>query len=280
MTAHISQLFIYPVKSLQGIPTNTATLHKTGLEYDRFWMLINTSQQFITQRQYPQLASISVALDETTLRFMHSTHGEISLPLAHKEQQQTLATVWQDACYVSQEADGVNQYFSEFLQQSVQLVRMAKHQQRPQSKPTVYGEHTHTYFADAAPYLICNSASLDRLNQALAREQANPVEIINFRPNIVISGLDAFAEHSITSLFSDDYRFNICYPCQRCVIPTIDLHRYQRRADKQPYKMLSEMNPMPDNPKAPAFGENAILLDGEQSLITVGDQIDFDDLNA
>ena len=47
----VSQLFIYPIKSLGGISVNEAKITDRGLEYDRRWMLVDNDHQFLTQRK-------------------------------------------------------------------------------------------------------------------------------------------------------------------------------------------------------------------------------------
>lgn len=150
---------------------------------------------------------------------------------------------------------------------------MAEDHKRPQSKPDLLGALTTTEFADAAPYLICNQASLKAVNQSLINNKLLPVSIEHFRPNIVIEGIQAFQEHTIASIEHEQYSLQHCYPCQRCIVPTIDIATGQRHPQQQPFSLISELNGMPDNPKAPAFGENAILLRGENKIIKIGDQL-------
>lgn len=75
-----------------------------------------------------------------------------------------------------------------------------------------------TGFADSYPFLLISQASLDDLNARLA----SPVPINRFRPNIVISGCDAFAEDDWREIRIGGIVFNIVKPCARCAIPTID----------------------------------------------------------
>jgi len=58
--ATISDLYIYPIKSLGGIPVSEARLTDRGLEHDRRWMLIDENNRFLTQRENPEMALFSV----------------------------------------------------------------------------------------------------------------------------------------------------------------------------------------------------------------------------
>jgi uncharacterized protein YcbX len=56
-------------------------------------------------------------------------------------------------------------------------------------------------------------------------------------------------------------------------MPTVDITTGLRHPKQQPFTLISDINAMSDNPKAPAFGENAILLTGENNIIHVGDKL-------
>jgi hypothetical protein len=43
----ISQLFIYPVKSLRGISVSSSMVTDHGLQYDRRWMLVDEKNWFL-----------------------------------------------------------------------------------------------------------------------------------------------------------------------------------------------------------------------------------------
>jgi len=53
---NVSALYIYPIKSLAGIPVRTATLTDRGFANDRHWMLVDKDNNFLTAREYPQMA--------------------------------------------------------------------------------------------------------------------------------------------------------------------------------------------------------------------------------
>ena len=185
------------------------------------------------------------------------------------------ATVWKDSCQVVDEGEAASAWLARALPEAgpLRLVRMHLGSQRPQSKPELLGTNTYTFFADAAPFLIANQASLEDLNRHLTHYNITAVTMERFRPNIVLGDLNAFAEHRIHSLAHNNYQFTLCYPCQRCVIPTIDIDSGLRHPQQQPFSLLAEINAMPDNAKAPAFGENAILASGDNAQIAVGDTL-------
>jgi uncharacterized protein YcbX len=64
----ISQLHIYPIKSLGGISLDKARVTDRGLEFDRRWMLVHGDHQILTQRERPEMALMKVSIDADGLR--------------------------------------------------------------------------------------------------------------------------------------------------------------------------------------------------------------------
>lgn len=271
----IKGLFIFPVKSLRGFEVENTHMSQLGFDYDRHWMIINKQGTFISQRKYPSMVLIQTELSDNLLHLRKPGMPELQIPLIYQAQKLKVFTakVWRDECQVIDEGESASGWLSEALNtdEKFRLVRMAPNTQRPQSKPELLGKKTHTLFADAAPFLICNHNSLTALNEQLNHNDLPTVTMERFRPNIVVDGLVAFTEHSINTFNHSQYQFQCRYPCQRCVIPTIDIDSGKRHPQQQPYRLLSEMNPMPSQPKAPAFGENAILSSVNKPFISVGD---------
>ncbi|MGH1487631.1 MAG: MOSC domain-containing protein [Cellvibrionaceae bacterium] len=278
MTVDITQLFLFPVKSLRGIQVNAATLTNTGFMYDRYWMIVKPDGGFITQRQFPKMVLINTILTKDFLILSKDGIPDLFIPLQfqQKEPNSFTAKIWKDTCQVIDEGADASQWLSKAIgtPKPVRLVRMKRNTKRTQSKAHLLGDQTHTVFADAAPYLICNEASLHAVNNSLTKNGFDQVTMERFRPNIVIKGLAAFAEHNVKQLAHQHYQFKHCYPCQRCIIPTIDIETANRHPQQQPFTLISDLNAMPENPKAPAFGENAILEYGEDTILSVGDTLD------
>src|SRR5688500_19187 len=71
----VSELFIYPIKSLGGISLSSAVVTDRGLQYDRRWMLVNEDNEFMTQRSCAQMALLQVELLNEGLRVSHKKKG-------------------------------------------------------------------------------------------------------------------------------------------------------------------------------------------------------------
>ncbi len=278
MEAIISGLFIHPVKSLKGIALDQAELTGQGLAYDRHWMLVNSQGGFLSQRQLPAMALVHTRLTNACLILSRAGMADLVLPLDYAGPGTELTVrVWRDECLALDEGDSAARWLQAAIgwDKPIRLVRMAPTFTRPQSKPELLGKSTSTFFADAAPYLIANQSSLDALNDVLEKKALAPVPINRFRPNILLTGLDAFSEHQTKTLNHSGYQLRFCYPCERCIMTTIDQDTATTHPAMEPFKTLAELNPMPDSPRKPAFAENGILIRGSGQWIRVGDRLEI-----
>ena len=66
----VSQLFIYPIKSLGGISLDKAETTDRGFKFDRRWMLINEHNEFMTQREFPQMCLLQPSTTDTLILFL------------------------------------------------------------------------------------------------------------------------------------------------------------------------------------------------------------------
>ncbi|MGL6196033.1 MAG: MOSC N-terminal beta barrel domain-containing protein, partial [Thermoguttaceae bacterium] len=113
----LSEIWIYPIKSLGGISLAQAQLTDRGLANDRRWLLVDENNQFLSQREHPQLALFQLALHEETMQVMYTTNGStISFPLQIKEYQNPLSvTVWDDTMLAYEVASEVSNWFTKTL---------------------------------------------------------------------------------------------------------------------------------------------------------------------
>lgn len=275
--AEITGLNIYPVKSMKGVSVPRAQLTPAGLAHDRRFMVVRSAGRFVTQRDLPRLALIETRVGESGVTLSLGSHGEVLVPFEPAGGRALQTRVWGDLCEAVDEGEQVSRWLTDALQskETLRLVRMAPGFVRPQGKPEELGEHTSTYFADAAPFLVASEASLGALNNELKSRNHTQVPMNRFRPNIVVRGLEPFAEHKLAGLFNEAYRLKFCHPCERCVVTTINQDTAEKDPGWQPFRTLKEINPVPGKKPAPAFGQNAILEFGEGATISLGDRLTF-----
>ncbi|WP_040480075.1 MOSC domain-containing protein [Vreelandella boliviensis] len=273
----ITQLNIYPVKSLKGISVHHSELQEHGLAWDRRWMLVDAQQRFVTQRQLPALATVEVALTDEHLVLSHPNVEPLNVPLAEPKGNLRLVSVWNDHCKALPESDEVSRWLVAALGEQAQglsMVRFANEFTRAVEEDFLDGGSAHTYFSDGYPFLITTTGSLDALNQALIAKGQAPIPMNRFRPNIVVKSDEAWAEDRWATLTEASGTFQLALrkPCKRCKITTIDQHTAAVPAPAEPLKTLIELNTQP-NQKGAHFGQNATLLNGEGSVIRVGDRL-------
>lgn len=271
----VTGLVIYPVKSMKGIELTEAVLTAEGFEHDRRFMIVRGDGSFVTQRDLPQLALIRTGLQEGGVRLSRPGFGGVTVPAGRPGGDIVFTEVWGDRCETVDQGEEISRWLQSALEcgHSLRLVRMKPGFRRPQNRPELLGEGTTTFFADAAPYLVANEASLDALNRSLLDAGHRAVPMNRFRPNLVVRGLEAFAEHRLNRLEGRDVRLRFCHPCERCVVTTIDQDTAEKHPGRQPFKTLRDINPMPGRKPAPAFGHNAVLSAGESLTLRTGDTL-------
>ncbi|HYF70967.1 MAG TPA: MOSC N-terminal beta barrel domain-containing protein [Ohtaekwangia sp.] len=246
----LSEIYIYPVKSLGGIRLTNAQMRSKGLEFDRRWMLIDGEGKFMTQRTTPELALFRLQLNQKYFNITFGGHS-IQLTTESTSTSGTIKTkVWDDDVIVNEVSRVHSEWFSDMLKTQCKLVHFPEENTRPvESKFQVNNEHVS--LADAFPFLIIGQASLDDLNSRLT----TPLPINRFRPNFVITGGAPYEEDTWKSFKIGSNEFMGTKPCARCNIPTIDQDTIQRSAE--PSKTLATYRKK--NNKI-LFGQNAISL--------------------
>ena len=271
----ITALYVYPVKSMKGIELGEATLTSRGLLHDRNWMVVDPDGRFVTQRNQPRLGLVHTRLEPKGVVLERDGHGSVTLPYERAQGDRIETQVWGDDCETVDQGREVSEWLTEAIDSPVTLriVRMAPGFTRPQNQPERYGADTRTEFADSAPFLLASEASLGELNRVLAAQGHSPVPMNRFRPNIVVHGLEPFAEHRVRALAAPGWRLRLVDPCERCIVTTIDQETALRDTSREPYLTLRRINPAPRPKPGPAFGQNAILDQGDGLKVAVGEQL-------
>jgi uncharacterized protein YcbX len=259
----IQNLYLYPIKSLGGISVQEAQVEERGFKYDRRWMLVDQSGEFLTQRQHPQLALLQVALAEMGMVVFSKVDSsrKISFDFEMNSGKELQVSVWGDVVTALQVSPEVSAWFSDFLGMAVDLVLMPESSHRKMD-PRYAVQEESVSFADGMPYVIIGQASLDELNGRLA----DPVGMDRFRPNLVFSGGEAYAEDQFKQLQIGEVGFQVVKPCARCVMITVDQEKGTK--GKEPLATLATYR---SQGSKVYFGQNAVAL--TQGIVRVGDPI-------
>jgi uncharacterized protein len=269
----VTGLFSYPVKSCRAVAHTSVRLTTTGLAHDRGWMIVDaraTPACFVTQRDCPELATISVVIDdEGTLHLSHAAMGTISAKRVESPEAMRRVKVWSSELVANDLGDEIAAWLSQISgrpHNAARLVRFRLDAHRPCNSYYAGDSGAHTMFADGYPVLIANQASLDDLNLRMRRSPERALPMSRFRPNIVLSGMPAWDEDFIDSVSIGDAVLRLVKPCVRCEITTTD-QATGTRISEEPLNTLARFRNNPDLGGV-TFGWNAIVIrDGE---LTVG----------
>lgn len=260
----VSQLIIYPIKSLGAVALEKAKVTTRGLEHDRRWLLVDENNHFITQRENPAMALLDVEILENGLKVSHRTKSISSLfvPFLPQTNIHKTVVVWEDeieSMVVSEEA---NDWFSTVLEKKCTLVYQLDESIRAIDPDYAITGNEHTSFSDGYPILMIGQASLDDLNSKLEEK----ITIQRFRPNIVFEGGEPFQEDKLKTFTIADAHLVGVKPCARCVLTTI--HPITAEKGKEPLATLATYR---KSGNKILFGQNVVVH--QEGEIRVGDSI-------
>ncbi len=254
----LTEIHVYPVKSLAGIQVTSWPVTEKGLLFDRRWMLVDSNQEFLSQRSLPQMALIKTALTENHLILSAPDMGDLHLPLHPKGGDIINSTIWHDQCPARSVSKDADKWLGDFLGVDCQLVYQPDELIRPVN-PDYANTDDQVSFADGFPFLIVSEQSLAALNQEM---QLN-LPMIRFRPNLVVSGCESYAEDYWREISIGEIDFRLTKPCARCSVPTIDPST--GKSGKEPLTTLNRTRKWQNKVY---FGQNA--LHDQCGSLTVG----------
>lgn len=213
----ISEINIYPIKSLSGISTRKSIVEARGLKYDRRFMLVDEKNDLITQRKIPKMAAIDVEIRGNNLKVSAKDFEDLRIPFDFANKKKIKVRVWKSFCDALAADEEINRWFSKVLEKKCRLVKMPESTHRRINEKFNRGDEI-VSFADGYAFLIIGENSLKDLNLKLEKQ----ILMNRFRPNFVVSDAEAFAEDIWKKIKIGGTYFRITKPCARCVITTIE----------------------------------------------------------
>ncbi len=279
-TGVISQMFIYPVKSCAGIALSEANLTPTGLAFDREWMIVDQDGLFLTQRQIPHMVWITPEITPSSLKL--SAPGQTTLEVSFDQPVVArTVTVWRDTLLADDMGDEAASWLNQYLAvpgKNFRLVRFSKSAKRISSKDWTKEVEAPNMFSDGFAVLVATQRSLDILNERLQESGHDAVDMLRFRPNIVIEDLDAHTEDDLSTIqiktLSGLIELALVKPCPRCPIPNIN--PYTANSSPEVIDTLASYRSLPRMDGAICFGMNAIVLSGAGHTLHVGQPFEAD----
>jgi uncharacterized protein len=260
----LSEINIYPIKSLGGISLQSSEVQERGLKYDRRWVLVDETNTFFTQRDYPEMALIKVSIEKDGLKLHHKKKNiqPLLVTFSFEHSKTNDVVIWDDTVKGEFYHREIDEWFSEIIGIKCHLVKMPESTKRIVDEAYVINKTVS--FADAFPFLIIGQASLGDLNSRMDK----PLPMNRFRTNFVFTGGAPFEEDNWKKFTIGDVKFEAVKPCARCVITTTDQETAERA--EEPLLTLSKFRKV--NNKV-MFGMNLVCESIGQ--VTVGDKIEL-----
>jgi len=259
----LTEISIYPIKSLPGFRVRSARVLEKGLEDDRRYMLIDENNMFMTQRIFSQMALFEVSMESKVIRVKPKNSGQdaihIQPDLTGAEVMK--AVVWDSVVEVVEVNPVYSRWFSDALGVSCKLVFFPEVNKR-RVNPDYVKDERNVSLADGYPFLIIGRNSLGDLNQKMGLN----FPMKRFRPNFVFDGGEPYEEDGWKVFKIGNNLFEGVKPCSRCVITTVDPETGLRGTE--PLSTLASYRKRENNIY---FGQNVIALNHNE--IHEGDEI-------
>ena len=298
--AIISQLTIYPVKSCAGLALTETVIGVAGLETphrpsdgahgvaDREWMIVTAAGHFLTQREHPRMALIVPSVEAGALHLAAPGMPDLTISLGDVALRAPgmQVRVWDHACTAFDEGDAAREWLSDYLHTSARLARFDPGHTRLSNQHLTGAIKALTRFSDGYPLLILSEASLVQLNERLQQAGRETLPMNRFRPNLVITGVEAHDEDRFAALRTQPdaatdstiasepaatvaVELRPVKPCPRCPIPSIDQATGARGPD--PLDILAQYRGSADGI---VFGQNAVVVSGFGAMLRTGQPLE------
>ncbi len=256
----ITQINIYPVKSLDGYSVETAVVESRGLRYDRRWLITDEKGTFMTQRTEAKMAQLKAIIEDEAYLIIYEKVNEkhrIKIPIQQTAQSFEVE-VWDDKVNAFRISDEADAFLSHFLGKKCHLVTMQATSKRPIDPDFALGATDEVSFADGFPMLLLGEAAIEYLRTQFSEgselQGASVRELVRrFRPNLVFSGGNPHDEDHFKHFRIGDVAFVGVKPCGRCVLTTRDPDT--GKAGKDP---LSTLKNYRQSGNKILFGQNVI----------------------
>lgn len=245
---------------MAGIAIEEAELCSTGFKNDRRWMLVDSNNKFVSQRELPLLCLFKTKISPKNISITY-LNNELTIPCELQNGIYQKVTIWEDEVDSIVAPNFINEWFSLQTKTELKLVYMPDTASRLVENKFA-PKNQLVSFADGYPLLLIGQASIDFLES----KSKQSIDVNRFRPNIVIKGEKAHEEDSWKEIQIQNIKFNVVKPCARCVITTIN--QTNAKVSTEPLKTLSTYRKK-DNKIL--FGQN--LIGPSSGIISVGDLI-------
>ncbi|NEA98608.1 MOSC N-terminal beta barrel domain-containing protein [Streptomyces sp. SID13726] len=268
--ARLLSIHVHPVKAFRALTLREAEVEPWGLAGDRRWALVDDGGKVVTQRQQPRLALAAAELmPGGGVRLSGPGMDPLTVPVPEAAGTLTMELFGNKIEGVPASDDDAHAWCTEYLGSETRLVHMDEPSRRRPVDPEYALPGETVTFADGFPLLLTSASSLDALNSLIAegRNVADgPLPMNRFRPNVVVTGTDAWAEDDWSRIAIGDVAFRVAKMCGRCVVTTTDQATAAR--GKEPLHTLGRHRRFGTKL---VFGQN--LVPESRGTVRVGDPV-------
>jgi uncharacterized protein len=284
---HITALTLFPIKGCRGIPLQQAFALPNGLAvqlkngrwvHDRQFMVVDSQGLFITQREVPSMATISVLLGDEGLILRAPNHPDVDIPACTRARP---VTVWSFEGFGLDAGAKIMAWLSSVLQRPAALVEF--NPAYPRQCKALGSQASSTLFADSFAYLLISQASVSDLEQRM-REHHQDASLQlppnRFRANILIDGIEAYEEDLVQTLThssgqantsTEETTLEVVSKCVRCNVPSVDQESGEVQLEA-PTALLDTFR-LDLALAGSTIGVNALLASSGHHLLNIGDNL-------
>ncbi|KAJ8532657.1 hypothetical protein K7X08_012580 [Anisodus acutangulus] len=235
----VTSITIYPIKSCAGFSVDQWPLTSTGLLYDREWILKSTTGEILTQKKVPEMCYISTLIDLNLGKlFVESPRCKEKLQIELNSNSLVTGRDNMDIQNHRYEVQSYNNevdiWFSNAIDRPCTLLRNSGSQSyscmNKKGCPGVCRDvGARLNFVNEAQFLLISEESIADLNSRLKSNgrkgnggQAVQVGAMRFRPNLVASCGEPYAEDAWSHLNIGGKNFMSLGGCNRCQMININ----------------------------------------------------------
>jgi MOSC domain-containing protein len=269
VTAQLTAINRFPVKSCRGEALDEAVVEPWGLAGDRRWMVVDEDGEVITARESNRLVLVHPEISPDGLHVTAPDLPPLVVPTPDPSDQVPVL-IWSSRLTAAAAGPEADAWFSKAAGLPARLVHLDDPTRRP-TNPDFSEPDDRVSFADGYPLLVATEESLAALNDVVLASSAagrEPLPMTRFRPNVVVSGVAPWEEDDWRRIRIGDAVFRAVKGCARCVLTTIDPGTADR--EKEPIASLAKIRRWDG---ATWFGVN-LVPDTPGATIRVGDELE------
>jgi len=233
---NINGFYCYPLKSAKGICLNKVLVEQTGFKFDRNFAVINEENEIITARENSRLLQLKTFSTNSVLQIEIPNKNKISVDFNSVNKENIEVVLFKKTVKAQLILNEDDIVLSDFLEEKIRLIFVDPLALRTLDKEYNGKPNDKITFNDVAPIHLINQESVNEVNSKLE----DPISSLLFRPNIIVSGIEAYEEEKWRSIRIGNCEFDILSSTERCSLITINLENAKSNVNQEPLRTLAK----------------------------------------